>query len=735
MKSNAIGPLFLLLGVALGCAALLRSANQKDTEKSKPQTEVAPAKRLAKTTCQVTDDDPTWVEPVTYSPANKRTVVKLSVQEAVSTIGKDRIRHRSYNGGLVGPVIRTRPGHKLYIHLVNNLPVTSADIKPPLDKTVDHFVQVPHGFNTTNLHTHGLHVTPNEPSDNVFLEIDPLLNKEYKYTFDIRDDHPAGTFWYHAHKHGSVALQLSNGMAGALIVEGGLDDYEGLRGVKERVMVFQQMDSRPVPAWPAVIFAQDVYPEFKFPGTSALPPITRRTLINGQLTPVITMRPGEIQRWRMIHAGLSSSIHVHLEDHTLTAIALDGIPLKHMHTLQSAELEPAYRIDVLVKASLTPGTYCLYNEVGNAKTAFRGITVPPQPLAKIVVEGEKCDIPKPDPAKMTAWVTDLIDKKNPQLKDINEKEITGKRTVTFMHQGSWKFFIDDRTFNEARTDQKIQLGAIEEWTITAKADSHPFHIHVNPFQVQLPFSDGTVEWVWRDTILVQDQQSINIRSRFLDFDGKTVLHCHNLDHEDQGMMQAIEIKPKGASRSTSPATRVQGLPNLPQAAPEWALKATDGLFFRLDSYKGRHVLLVFHRGLDCLHCSQQLSGLAKATPQFRALGVEIAAISPQWPGEAEVREASKRLGIDFPLLADRALSVFRQYGCYEEMPLHAVFLIDPSGQVRWQSVSEQPETDAHRLFDLVRPHVSPRREPATRASVRPAQPVGGSPSVPVVSRQ
>ncbi len=498
-------------------------------------------------------------------------------------------------------------------------------------------------------------------------------------------------------------------------------------------MVFQQMAYRPVPSRPAVIFAQDIYTGFNLPPNP--PPKTSRTLINGQLVPVITMRPGEIQRWRMIHAGLNTSIHVHLEDHTLTAIALDGIPLKKMHTLTRAELEPAYRIDVLVKASLTPGTYCLYNEVGNAQTAFRGATVQAHMLAKVVVEGEKGDMPMPNPAKMTAWVTDLIDKKHPQLKDIDEKTITGKRTVTFRHEGLWKFFVDGKTFNENRIDQTIQLGAVEEWTLTSELDSHPFHIHVNPFQVQASFPDGTVEWVWRDTILLQNKQSIKIRARFLDFSGKTVLHCHNLDHEDQGMMQVIQIMPKGAARPTNPEAHVRGLPNLLQAAPEWALQATDGRRFRCEAFKGHHLLLVFHRGMGCLHCSRQLAALAKAAPAFHTLDVEIAAISPQWPDEAEVRKASERLGIGFPLLADPALLVFRRYGCYEEGPLHALFLIDPDGQVRWQSVTEQPETDARRLLGLVRAHLSPRRESVTGTSLQPTPSVSGSPRVPVDSRQ
>jgi FtsP/CotA-like multicopper oxidase with cupredoxin domain/peroxiredoxin len=715
MKTKVIAALFLLTGVALSGLAFLGSANQQSTPKSGPKKEMPRAKRLAGT-CPLTNDEPTWVEPTTHYPVKNRTFVRLHVQEAVSTIGKDRVRHRSYNGAMVGPVIRTRPGNKLFIHLVNSLPVTSADIDPPLNRKDLQFVQVPHGFNSTNLHTHGLHVSPKEPSDAVFLEIDPLVKKEYRYSFDIPPDHPAGTYWYHAHKHGSVALQLSNGMAGALIVEGGLDDYHGLKGVKERIMVFQQINYRPVPDGPATIFAQDIYSGYNFPANPPPPPLTTTTLINGQLCPIITMRPGEIQRWRMIHAGLSSSIHPHLEDHTFSAIAFDGIPLKNMHTLTKAELEPGYRVDVLVQASFTEGTYCLYNDVANATTAFRGVTVAAQPIAKIIVEGEKCDMTMPDPAKMADWVANLINTKNPQLKDIAESEITGTRELTFQHDNLWAFYVDGKTFNPTRFDQQIEVGKVEKWKLSSISDQHPFHIHVNPFQVENTFPDGTAELVWRDTILLQNKQSITMRTRFLDFDGTTVLHCHNLEHEDRGMMQAIKLMPKVGAGLKGPATTVADLPNLPRAAPDWSLKTTNGQNVQCKSYKGRNLLLVFHRGLDCLHCSEQLTVLAKEAAHFRALGVEIAAISPRWPREAEVKSVSKQLGIEFPLLADPTLAAFRSYGCYDQQPLHGLFLLDVSGQVRWQSVSVEAETDVQRLVDLIRSHLSAASKPPQKTS-------------------
>jgi peroxiredoxin Q/BCP len=195
--------------------------------------------------------------------------------------------------------------------------------------------------------------------------------------------------------------------------------------------------------------------------------------------------------------------------------------------------------------------------------------------------------------------------------------------------------------------------------------------------------------------------SATIRSRFLDFDGKTVLHCHNLDHEDLGMMQVVQIvnPAGGAAPKAAPA---RGFSGLPQPAPDWSLKDTEGRPVRFADYQGRPLLLVFHRGLDCLHCAEQIKALAQTEPMFRALGVELAAVSPQWPDQAAVRAAREELGIRFPLLADPGHHVFGRFGCQGEPPLHGTFLIDADGLVRWQSVGELPVTDMNRLLDQVR---------------------------------
>ena len=99
-----------------------------------------------------------------------------------------------------------------------------------------------------------------------------------------------------------------------------------------------------------------------------------------------------------------------------------------------------------------------------------------------------------------------------------------------------EFRVNGKVFDPDRVDETLKLDAVEEWTLTSKIGSHPYHIHVNPFQVV----EGG-EPVWRDTILVRSKQPVVMRSRYTRYTGKFVLHCHILDHEDKGMMQIIEV--------------------------------------------------------------------------------------------------------------------------------------------------------------------------------------------------
>ncbi len=130
----------------------------------------------------------------------------LWAEYAHNFIGDDPVYLRSYNGALVGPTLRARPGDNLLVRVINDLPDEPAAAHPSPTSG-------PHGLNTTNLHSHGLHVSPEDNSDNVFLEVAPRSRQDFRFL--LPTDHPPGTHWYHPHKHGAVAIQVSSGMAGA----------------------------------------------------------------------------------------------------------------------------------------------------------------------------------------------------------------------------------------------------------------------------------------------------------------------------------------------------------------------------------------------------------------------------------------------------------------------------------------------------------------------------------------
>ncbi|MBA3643682.1 MAG: multicopper oxidase domain-containing protein, partial [Chloroflexia bacterium] len=118
----------------------------------------------------------------------------------------------TYDGELPGPTLRFRPGDTLKLRLQNDL-----------------------GGDITNLHVHGLHVSPRDNGDNVFVHVMP--GESFSYEYQIPDDHPAGLFWYHPHSHGDSMQQVAGGLAGAMIIEGGLDNLPGIQGLPERLMV------------------------------------------------------------------------------------------------------------------------------------------------------------------------------------------------------------------------------------------------------------------------------------------------------------------------------------------------------------------------------------------------------------------------------------------------------------------------------------------------------------------
>ncbi len=282
--------------------------------------------------------------------------------------GDVRVIHTpTYEGTIPGPTLVVEPGDKLSIEFVNNLPAN------PKDQRGGAF---PHDPYTTNFHTHGLTVSPLGISDNPLRDMEPGSTSPIEV--DIPADHPSGTFWYHPHKHGAVTFQLNGGMAGFLIVKGGpgtLDSLPEVAAAKDVPMMLQVIRTGIDGKMPFVNQKAEQFGTFPFGTTDikqqgiwstyGLDGALGRSYFyftnNGVTNPTLRMRPGEVQRWRLLNASEGDNLLVALEGHGLNVVAMDGITVPDMYELGTGApvvMGPGQRMDVLVKAG-EPGTYLL----------------------------------------------------------------------------------------------------------------------------------------------------------------------------------------------------------------------------------------------------------------------------------------------------------------------------------------------------------------------------------------
>jgi FtsP/CotA-like multicopper oxidase with cupredoxin domain/peroxiredoxin len=674
-----------------------------------------------------------------FRPVNELRLTSgtFTSRHASDVAAPEKFELLCYNGQPVGPTIRVRRGATFRIHLKNDLPKSVVNHPPgsgagfrPNPKA-----EMPIDLCITNLHTHGLHVSPNDPADNIFRRIEPGDERTFEYR--LPRDHPSGTFWYHPHKHGSVAYQLSNGLAGALIVEGspndGIDDLEDIpeiRAAKERILVFQLYNYRVGADNVARIDATKIYNVQPDAVSCAALQVTdsdpahpntgQATAINGVINPTITIAPGEVQRWRLIHAAWDVDRHLTFvddDDHPASdlgfrEIALDGLATGTLAEKSDIDIAPGQRSDVLIKAPLLPPgvrdrVYHLKQSDLPGAQAPHGLAQDPLYLAKVVVIGRPHRMQLPDPQALA---------KCRPFGDIRNEELARRSSfpnglVFAAYDGDPHkppyYTINGTAFHNQQNVQ-IRLGTAEEWTLTAGTSSHPFHIHVNAFQV-VTYIDAqgktTPMNVWRDTLYIKEHETYTIRSRFRDFVGKTVFHCHILDHEDQGMAMPIEFIPNNRTPSqtkAAPSAKLKRQFSTP--VPAVKLRDTSGSLRDLAEFRRRNVVLVFFRGMHCPHCTDQLRDLVRQSRDAQGFDAEIVAVSSE--PIADAKRAFESLQVTasdrFYLFVDESHSAFRAFGCFKsDDPQHGLFLIDRNGDIRAGYTGTSPYDDANEVIRQV----------------------------------
>jgi FtsP/CotA-like multicopper oxidase with cupredoxin domain len=408
----------------------------------------------------------------------------------------------------------------------------------------------------------------------------PGSNPDYPHVsppIPLRMGQAPGTHWYHAHKHGSTAINMFNGMSGAFIIRG--DDYDG----KLHSFYNGQLKEK-------LLFIQQLTPLPNLMSSQGGPmPIFVNGVPNKSLQ--ITMRPGEVQLWRIVNStagGGTGKITLQFTPITSGAvpivykqIAQDGVQFEFTNYNSPANgknpitMMPANRVDLLVQAPSTPGCFTYgFGTLPQGQGAVLTLVVTGTPMNPTMpLPATKADFPK---------FPGFLD-------DIDPQTIRIHRTLNYGWGGAEpgnaggpgrdantgsapKYTINGKQFKDQIIDEVMLLDSAEEWTVynSTVGIAHPFHIHINPFQIIEVFDPSTMKspqplpppFVWWDTFGIPPASNKNpdgtprldpdgkqvyvpgyfkMRSRFDDFVGTYVNHCHILAHEDRGMMELVEV--------------------------------------------------------------------------------------------------------------------------------------------------------------------------------------------------
>jgi FtsP/CotA-like multicopper oxidase with cupredoxin domain len=432
--------------------------------------------------------------PLEFRSENGRLDVALDARNTDIQIGPYTLRGATYNGSYGGPVLRVKPGDVLHVQLTNHLP------------------------QATNIHFHGLEVSPLGHGDNAMHMVNP--GETWDYEIPIPLDHPPGVYWFHTHGHQFAERQLMGGLSGTLIIDGFQEQVPATKGLREQLLVLKEFT-------PTASGALQAVPK---------PYNFNIKTVSGQLFPRFDIRPGETQLWHFTNQTANSYFRMTLDGHEFLVVGRDSHPLVNPEPERELIMGPGARADVLVTATAA-GSFKLIAE--KTTTGPAGDMFPAQDLA-LLVSAADASLPPPTPL---GTVSAAADARTSQ--PIPGDRIDAERLITFSSDPvTGLFFINHTTFDHTRVDVLVPLGNIEEWTIRNSADElHIFHIHQVAFQVvsingeAVPFA-GLV-----DTVDIPIHGEVKIRIPFTDpiIVGRFMFHCHILEHEDKGMMQQIEV--------------------------------------------------------------------------------------------------------------------------------------------------------------------------------------------------
>jgi FtsP/CotA-like multicopper oxidase with cupredoxin domain len=489
--------------------------------------------------------------------------------------------------GLQAPTLRVNPGDQLIIHFQNDLPASSAasasdnmaGMKMTLSSAATSSSSACNGAmsaTVTNIHFHGTNVAPVCGQDEV---VHTLIQpgQSFDYNVQIPQNEPPGLYWYHPHPHGFSEGQVQGGATGALIVEGLQNVDPALAGLTERTFVIRdqllpasEANDTNIPAWDLSInYVPVTYPSYA--------------------PAVIQTNPSQQELWRVANTAADTILNlqyvVNGTPQAMQVVAIDGYPIASGSSGELSESEtsillpPGARAEFVVTTPSAGVQAQLITQ--NWDTGPDGDFDPTRPIANIVsqsgIEGSSAS----SGAAVKQLPSHAVRTRVTRFAALAAATPIAQRTLQFSEvledptnpNSPTNFFITEEGQQPALFNMNnppnivVHSGTVEDWVVENTAlEDHIFHIHQIHFQVLevngQPVNDPAI----RDTVDLPfwsgsgAYPSVKLRMDFRDPNivGTFVYHCHILQHEDAGMMGAIQVLPSAGLASTTTATASAG---------------------------------------------------------------------------------------------------------------------------------------------------------------------------------
>jgi len=498
------------------------------------------------------------------SSASSRTV--MTVDQVAFGNGYS-FTTRGFNGGIPGPTLRMNPGETFYITLQNNF---QASNDKTCTTTGGNYCEAA----TTNLHTHGLHVSSkgmddglNYYSDDIFAMIEPGASAAYQ--FAIPSNHMGGTHWYHPHNHHATAIQAGGGAAGVLIV----DDPVGYlpteySSMTEKVLFISGHNL--VTLQNIATAAQSTLMTSAATDAQNSNLDTNVFLVNGQLGPSMTVSSHAWYRLRMVYAAVEQTLELTIVgDATCQTqlLAKDGVYLNTIpRAVTTIYLFPGARSDIALACTCTtyPCTSRLESNAGGGRRLQQmggggggpgtggGDVVTVSVMEIIVTDSGAASTPSL-PTTTLQRPCYLANLQSATVANANKGTLAlngAGRKVEWNGQGTSMTYqaihANSGTMSTWPALASFAVGSIYEIAVTG-AGGHPLHLHINPYQIfDLDANAGGGGYFqvgdWHDTLmLTAGGNQLTVRMNTDTFTGKMVIHCHILEHEDEGMMAWLQV--------------------------------------------------------------------------------------------------------------------------------------------------------------------------------------------------